>query len=51
MCDLGEYLDYKNCKCRERVVDKLVNECNENIDEELKKLDKMKINVVLAHYT
>ena len=28
MCDLGEYLDYKNCKCRERVVDKLVNECN-----------------------
>ena len=40
MCDLGEYLDYKNCKCRERVVDKLVNECNENIDEEVKILDK-----------
>ena len=31
-CDVGEYLDYKNCKCRKRLVDKLV-ECNENIDE------------------
>ena len=29
----GEYLDYENCKCRKRLVDKLVKECNENIDE------------------
>ena len=33
-CDVGEYLDYENCKCRKRLVDKLVEECNENIDEE-----------------
>ena len=32
-CDVGEYLDYENCKCRKRLVDKLVKECNENIDE------------------
>ena len=32
-CDFGEYLDYKNCICRQRLVDKLVEECNENIDE------------------
>ena len=32
-CDFGEYLDYENCKCRKRLVDKLVEECNENIDE------------------
>ena len=32
-CDVGEYLDYENCKCRKRLVDKLVEECNENIDE------------------
>ena len=32
-CDFGEYLDYENCKCRERLVDKLVEECNDNIDE------------------
>ena len=26
-------LDYKNCKCTKKLVDKLVPECNENIDE------------------
>ena len=31
-CDIGEYLDYKNCKCRNKLVDKLVEECIENID-------------------
>ena len=31
-CDLGEYLDYKNCKCRKRLIVKLVEECSENID-------------------
>ena len=38
-CDISEYLDYENCKCRERLVDKLVDECDENIDEEVKILD------------
>ena len=32
-CDVGEYLDYESCKCRKRLIDKLVEECNENIDE------------------
>ena len=32
-CDVGEYLDYENCNCRKRLVDKLVEECSENIDE------------------
>ena len=32
-CDFGEYLDYENGKCRKRLVDKLVEECNENIYE------------------
>ena len=31
-CDFGEYLDYENCKCRKRLVDKLVEECGENVD-------------------
>ena len=31
-CDFGEYLDYRNCKCRKRLVDKL-DECGENVDE------------------
>ena len=32
-CNIGEYLDYKNCKCRKRIIDKLVVECSENIYE------------------
>ena len=32
-CDVGEYLDYKNCKCREELVDELVKECNEVVKE------------------
>ena len=31
-CDIGEYLDYSNCKCRKKLVDKLLEECTENID-------------------
>ena len=31
-CDVGEYLDYKNCKCKDKLIDKLVEECCENID-------------------
>ena len=32
-CDVGEYLDYENCKCRKKLIDKLTEECTENIDE------------------
>ena len=33
LCDVGEHLDYENCKCRKRLVDKLVEKCNKNIDK------------------
>ena len=32
-CDIGKYLDYNNCKCRKKLVDKLVEECSENVDK------------------
>ena len=32
-CDFSECLDYKNFKCRKRLVNKLVEKCNETIDE------------------
>ena len=32
-CDNGEYLDHENCKCRKRLVDRLVEECTESIHE------------------
>ena len=41
-CNVGEYLDYANCKCRQRLIDKLVEECSENIDK--KKLHSNEIN-------
>ena len=31
--DIREYLDYENSKCKNKLVDKLVAECTENIDE------------------
>ena len=32
-CDVREYLDYENCNCRKRLVDKLVEEYAEKIVE------------------
>ena len=32
-CDIGGYLDYENCKCREKLFDKVVEECTENVEE------------------
>ena len=32
-CDVGESLDYKNCKCRKKLAEKSVEECTENIHE------------------
>ena len=31
--NIGEYLDYKNCKCKKKLIDPLIEECTENIDE------------------
>ena len=32
-CDFGEYLDYHKCKCRKKIVDKLVEECTGTFEE------------------
>ena len=32
-CDVGEYLDYSKCKCRKKLVDKLVEECIKSSDK------------------
>ena len=55
-CDFSEYLDYKNCKCKNRLVNKLGEECTENIEETMlveKPQLKMKISIkaVLARCT
>ena len=32
-CDVGEYLDFSNCKCRKKLFDKLVGKCTKSIDQ------------------
>ena len=32
-CDVSEYLDYEHCKCRKKLVDKLIDECTEIVEE------------------
>ena len=31
--DVGEYLDYENCRRRKKLVNKLVEECTETVEE------------------
>ena len=44
-CDIGQYLDYENCKCTKKLVDKLIEECSENING-----DRMIYNATLNDY-
>ena len=50
LCDIGEYLDYKNCKCIKRITDKLVEECSENISKnetlDIIPLDSIPLNAI-----
>ena len=32
-CDIGEYLDHKNCKCKHKIAGALVEKCSKNIDK------------------
>ena len=32
-CDIGEDIDYENCKCRKKLTDKLIDESTETIEE------------------
>ena len=47
-CDVGEYLGYENCKCRKRLIDKLVEQCNE-IFEEVEIIGKNKCSACVLY--
>ena len=32
-CNIGEYLDYKNCKCKKKLTDESIDECTKSIEE------------------
>ena len=47
---MGEYLDYENYTCRKTLVDKLIEECNDNIEEtNLINLTKCKSNSCILY--
>ena len=49
LCDVGEYLDYKNCKRRKSLIDKLIEECSKNSYEnetlDIIPLDSIPLNI------
>ena len=49
-CDVGEYLDYKNYKCRERLTYKLIEKYIENIDRN-RMLHNETLDVILLNTT
>ena len=48
-CDFSEYLDYKNCQCKKRLVDKLVEECTETVEVKLVKITSVELNSTKLH--
>ena len=32
-CNIGQYLDYSDCKCKKKLIDPLIEECTKNDDE------------------
>ena len=46
-CGIDQYLDYKNCVCRNSIVDKLVEECTNVIDEN--KIYHETLNAILSN--
>ena len=61
-CDVGEYLKYENCKCRKKLIDKLVEECTKttvhyndmislkNFHSNFLKLDKKHYKGITIYY-
>ena len=35
-CEIGRYLDYKNCVCRKKLIDNLIEHCTSVVDMEIK---------------
>ena len=35
-CETGQYLDYKNCVCRKKIIDNLIEQCTNIVDMDIK---------------
>ena len=56
LCDVGEYLDYENCKCVKKLVDQFLEECTKKVEQvklakQLQLSMKVGMGVVLPHCT
>ena len=49
-CDIRECLDHKSCKCKNKIIDKLLEGCSENIDGN-KMLYNETLNTILLNTT
>ena len=43
-CETGQYLDYKNCVCRKKIIDELIEQCTSIVDIEIKNTTLSKKN-------
>ena len=39
-CERGQYLDYKNCVCRKKIIDDLIEQCTSIVDTKNNTLSK-----------
>ena len=46
-CETGQYLDYKNCVCRKKIIDDLIEQCTSSVDIDIKNNAKRVMNHLL----
>ena len=39
-CDVGEYVEYKNCICRKRLISNLIEQCTDVVDKKITHCEK-----------
>ena len=47
-CEIGQYLDYKNCVCRKKLIDDLIEQCTRIIDMEIQNNNSSNITTTAA---
>ena len=47
-CETGQYLDYKNCVCRKKIIDDLIEQCTSIVDMDIKNNTLSKKSVELS---
>ena len=56
-CETGQYLDYKNCACRKKIIDDLIEQCTSIVDVDIKndalskKSDESSSNIYLFYFS